>query len=624
VTLDTSAISYVVLTDIMVTDIQGISAASEVQELTLFDVTGGSFLLSLTDPVGNTTSWIHDDLDRMIEEINELELSRTFTYDLVGNLIERVDRLGRKIEFQYDDLYRLTTENWYIGTTLTRSSEFDYDIASRLLQGVDAVAAISFAYDNLGRVTTEFQSFAGFSPLLEYESDFDAAGRRTELRTTVGGTADFQNSYQYDDLHRLTQVTQKSQSGGNAVAEKRADFAYNAAGQFVEIIRHADVAGQHLVVSTEFTYDGLGRLLTLDHLDPDTVPLAGYEFAWDAASRIVSIDSLLDGLSEYTHDHTSQLTAADHAAQTNEVYEYDENGNRVMSGHVIGDNNQLLSDGTYNYTYDDEGNRSTRTVIATGYVTVYAWDHRNRLISVTEFDDEESILSVVKHEYDLFNRWIHRSVDSDGPGGAPAVDTYFSWFEGQLTLQFDGTAASDLGHRYFWNPAAVDQILAAEDVTSLTSPGEVLYPLTDHLGTTRDLAEYDAVEEETTVVSHRVFDSFGVMISETSSAITLLIGFTGRPLDESTGLQNNWNRWYHAEAGRWPSEDPIGFGGQDPNLARYVGNSPVRYVDPNGLDRAPQRSPGVTPWQAFWGITGHLKEIPFHIHQSASEAMAEL
>jgi hypothetical protein len=69
-------------------------------------------------------------------------------------------------------------------------------------------------------------------------------------------------------------VTQQSQSGGSAVAEKRADFAYNAAGQFVEITRHADVAGQHLVASTEFTYDGLGRLLTLDHLDPDAAPLA--------------------------------------------------------------------------------------------------------------------------------------------------------------------------------------------------------------------------------------------------------------------------------------------------------------------------------------------------------------
>jgi RHS repeat-associated protein len=71
------------------------------------------------------------------------------------------------------------------------------------------------------------------------------------------------------------------------------------------------------------------------------------------------------------------------------------------------------------------------------------------------------------------------------------------------------------------------------------------------------------VEEETTIASHRVFDSSGVLISETSSVITVLIGFTGCPLAESTGLQNNLNRWYDAEAGRWPSDDPIGFGGQD-------------------------------------------------------------
>jgi hypothetical protein len=59
--------------------------------------------------------------------------------------------------------------------------------------------------------------------------------------------------------------------------------------------------------------------------------------------------------------------------------------------------------------------------------TVYAWDHRNRLIGVTEFDDEENILSVVEHEYDLFNCLIRRSVDPNGPGGAPAVGKTFPW-----------------------------------------------------------------------------------------------------------------------------------------------------------------------------------------------------
>ncbi len=33
--------------------------------------------------------------------------------------------------------------------------------------------------------------------------------------------------------------------------------------------------------------------------------------------------------------------------------------------------------------------------------------------------------------------------------------------------------------------------------------------------------------------------------------------------------------------GRWISEDPIGFGGGDANLYRYVGNESTGYVDPD-------------------------------------------
>ena len=39
---------------------------------------------------------------------------------------------------------------------------------------------------------------------------------------------------------------------------------------------------------------------------------------------------------------------------------------------------------------------------------------------------------------------------------------------------------------------------------------------------------------------------------------------------------------YNPETGRFLSEDPIGFGGLDANLYRYVGNNPVNFVDPNG------------------------------------------
>jgi len=178
----------------------------------------------------------------------------------------------------------------------------------------------------------------------------------------------------------------------------------------------------------------MGRLAALLHSTDGSAPtsgwgsgiLAGYRYGYDAASRITWIDSYLDGLSEYSYDHTSQLTAADHASQADEAYAYDENGNRTGGGYSTGTNNQLLSDGTYSYTYDDEGNRLTRTRLGDGHVTQYVWDHRNRLIAVLEKDDQENVLSTVEFRYDVHNRRVAKIVDADGPGGSDPASTFFS------------------------------------------------------------------------------------------------------------------------------------------------------------------------------------------------------
>jgi RHS repeat-associated protein len=134
------------------------------------------------------------------------------------------------------------------------------------------------------------------------------------------------------------------------------------------------------------------------------------------------------------------------------------------------------------------------------------------------------------------------------------------------------------------NGPAVDQILADESVSSLTSPGSVIWPLADHLGTPRDLVTYDDATGQTTLVNHRYFDSFGNLISETNGSFDILFGFTAGPLDDATGFTYRLHRWYVSQQGVWVSEDPISFLGGDPNLRRYVGNSPTNFVDPSGLE----------------------------------------
>lgn len=61
------------------------------------------------------------------------------------------------------------------------------------------------------------------------------------------------------------------------------------------------------------------------------------------------------------------------------------------------------------------------------------------------------------------------------------------------------------------------------------------------------------------------------------------IGYTGREWDFETGLYYYRARYYDPSIGRFISEDPIGFSGEDTNLYRYVENSPTNKIDPLGL-----------------------------------------
>jgi len=374
------------------------------------------------------------------------------------------------------------------------------------------------------------------------------------------------------------------------------------------------------------------------------------------ASRLLSATSA-DGTVTYRYDPTGQLIGAEYSGtQEDEQYWYDANGNRTgatvgtsSTAYVIGVGNHLLSEGRYWYEYDANGNRSERYVWtdadADGQVdageksqiTRYTWDGRNRLVRVAEYETEEGpAAKVVTYYYDVENRWIGQTIDRDGDGTVDHT-RWFGYDGQQMLVQFDREGggrltAQDQSHRYLWGPA-VDQILADEQLFPLATeegtsasfplppgegqgegaahgggydlrtPGRVLWPLADHLGTVRDLAQYGAASGMTTVVKHRQYDSYGNLVSAIDpatnqpAAVDFLFGFTGRPFDKTTGLQNNLNRWYDPAVGRWLSPDPLGFSAGDANLYRYVGNGPTSFADSSGLAK-----------KRFWRIWVHLEK----------------
>ena len=152
---------------------------------------------------------------------------------------------------------------------------------------------------------------------------------------------------------------------------------------------------------------------------------------------------------------------------------------------------------------------------------------------------------------------------------------------------------ADLSERYLWGPANRSTLRAG----SPWSHAERRFAgwhgrlgLDRQLGTVRDMAVYNSTTGVTSIAMHRVYGSFGNLVSQTNpsagtvAAVDCLFGFTGRPFDTATGLQNNDNRWYDPSTQRWLSQDPDEFTAGDTNLYRYVGNSPANATDPSGLE----------------------------------------
>jgi RHS repeat-associated protein len=388
---------------------------------------------------------------------------------------------------------------------------------------------------------------------VRFNYGYDAVGNLIAVNDSINGTSAGITGYSYDLLNRVTKLTQ----AGAGVQSKRVDMAYNAVNQLTGLSRFS---GVNSVVDTSYVYDNNQRLIKLAHVKGAST-VASYDYSYDAADKLASTVSSSDGTSNYSYDATNQLTGTDHSSQTDEAYSYDANGNRTSGGSVTGVNNQLLSDGTYSYEYDSEGNRTKRVEIATGKITEYNWDYRNRLTAVVFKDAAGVVSKTIEYIYDGDNQRIGKRIDG-------AVVERYVIDRNQIALVFDGAGSQT--HRYLYG-TAVDQVLADE-----TQAGMV-WALADNQGTVKDLVDNSGV-----VVNHVTYDSFGQVVAQSNAGVEFRYGYTGRDKDGETGLDYYRARYYDASNGRFISEDPIGFGAGDGNLTRYVFNSPVNAVDPSG------------------------------------------
>ena len=447
--------------------------------------------LTVRDPNGNTTVYTYDAMDRIKTRTDALGKPETYSYDLDGNLISFTDRRGKTTVYGYDNLNRRTFIGFGAGPgpSYESSISYEYDSGSRLTNANDSISGpITLGYDGFDRVTSQA------TPEGAVSYTYDSAGRRSAM--AVAGQQPV--SYSFDAANRLTRIS----SGSSSVV-----LGYDADGRRTSLQLPGGVS-----VSTVF--DGASEVSEIDYASPQG-SLGNLVYSYDLAGQVRQTSG------------TNARTALP----------------LPISNSLYNANNQLVQWGTATPTYDLNGN------VLTDGTNTYTWDARNRLVSMN--------MGGATFQYDGLGRRVSRSM----LGG-----TVSYLYDGSNPIQeLNGsTVTANMLTGY------LDEYFVRADSNGLQSI------LTNSLGSTIALTDQSG-----SGVAQLSYEPFGnTVLSGTSSNP---YQFVGRENDGS-GVYFFRNRYYSPGFGRFLSEDPIGIGGGI-NLYSYVSNDPILYSDPFGTDK---------------------------------------
>ena len=344
----------------------------------------------------------------------------THEYDGNGNQTNSLDAVGNRTARGYDGADRMTVVIEGLGSPVAGTNSYTYDHMNNMLTSKDA-RAHGGAFDVRNVYDARYRKVSAENGELEMTRySYDENNNLTEMTEPMGPP--FITRYQYDELNKLIAVDESPRAvGGTAAGVTR--FFYDANRNR---IGQQDANGN--LVS--YRYDALNRLTnTLQHTVvlslssgttraafPISAPALSWQFAYDlngnqslvVDARSQRVDVVYDWLNRPTSRTYSNHAepGLDYQVQAL-TYVYDPNGNLTLArelknrgGGAIWEETAMEYDGldriesrarfdydftvgkTNFYAYDRQGNR-TQIIDPDGFRTVYTFDNRNRLETVT-------------------------------------------------------------------------------------------------------------------------------------------------------------------------------------------------------------------------------------------------
>ncbi|MFF0726046.1 DUF6531 domain-containing protein [Streptomyces sp. NPDC004134] len=601
--------------------------ADPAQFTTTYDYDATGNLTEVRDPLGGTTSYTLDVLNRQTVVVDPNGKSTTtdydalgriksvsapdsgvtrYTYDTAGNTATRVDANEQTTTYGYDKIGQLTSAT----DPLNRTTSYKYDPDGNRNEVTNARGTTTtISHDALGRPTVTDYSDATPDVTVGY----DATGNRLQVKDGSGT-----RTFTYNPLQQLKTVSVPGLSSGFT-------YGYNGVGQ---LVKRTPPSGN----TTTYTYDANGNQDTATtagatttyrydaaaNLTASQLPTAnGYteQRDYDAAGRLTDIASTKANVTlsgwHATLDPAGQphrITSTRKSTTAHSYYTYDDAG-RLLTECTSPTEGETCPTGapTTSYTYDKVGNRKTRTA-PDGAITNYTYDTADQLTEATtgssttsyayDADGNQTQVGARTYAYDAENRLTSMTAAGSTWGFQYDADgNRVKRTRGNVTLAWDinntlpqlaaeYTSTGALNAEYTYNP--LEQIESQHRTISGTNTA--YYYHRDLTGSVTDLTTETGGHAKT----YNYTSAFGTGgPAAGAEQPSNNFGYTGQYKEPVSGEDpsladalgyNLRARTYTPATGRFTSPDPLTMPQGTPaeSAYAYAGNAPNHRLDPAG------------------------------------------